>query len=95
VNPNFNDVFNGVVINDRYPPDEANRAWNQLLQNGVTPEYFQQDDFTVVILTLKDHKFIGVTKRNPIDRRNPFRGKALALARAIRHYLEVCYTQAD
>jgi len=53
--------------------------------NGTVPEFFQYANFTVCILDFKDHRFIGVAKRNcNCDKPNPERAKIIAYERALK-----------
>lgn len=59
------------------------------LSNEFEPLYHTQGNFTVCLL--RDKKgivvSIGVTKRNPIDRKNKDTGRYTAFNRAVRHLL--------
>lgn len=55
--------------------------------------YFVQDDFTVALVSVVengtiDHKYVGVSKRNPTDHKNVLRGRSLALSRALKSALK-------
>jgi mevalonate kinase len=91
-NPDFESVVKGVVCRmlqyDQTNQQSIMESMSGLL-SAIEPIYQQQDNFTVAVLVNKNDKTfrcLGVSKRNLEDPKNPLRGKALALSRAIRAY---------
>ena len=84
--PDSSNVAVGVVNNmTKYMVLPFNKE--SLLENlkDFTPTYYMQDDFTVAVLDKGNGKrYVGVSKRNASDHKNPIRGKSLALARAYK-----------
>lgn len=95
--PNYEAVVAGTVqkvIGKKTDVKLFNSLYEDLMDNYQV-RYHRQDDFTVALLIDKnspadydDHVYVGVSKRNPIDRASPLRGRALALSRAVRRMVE-------
>lgn len=102
--PSFEDVVQGVAtrIGEKrnIPLITLNDVTTEVMSDyGV--EYHIQGDFTVATMFTKSCRdedrvtFVGVSKRNPTDRMNGLRGKALALSRAVRKTIEFELTRGD
>lgn len=90
----FDDVVTGTL--DR-AADQLNLSQVEYANlheaiSQMAVQYTRQDKFTTIaVLVLKeDHQYVsvGASKRNPTDRPNDTRGKALALTRAVRLFVE-------
>lgn len=84
-NPDFNAVVTGTV--NRTSSLEDARSRYMKLFEGAHPVYYIQDQFiTIAAIVNADGKLLaaGASKRNPIDKQNNMRGRAIALTRAVR-----------
>ena len=95
--PEFKEVAAGTLNRalsqvDHLSPDVKQNTYNEMMNAllNFEPSYYVQDDFTVaLLLTRSGHasRFVGVSKRNVTDPKNPLRGKSLALSRAVRSFV--------
>lgn len=83
INPDVKSVVDGVL---RKIYENGSPSISQDLVNNYNVRYFVQGEFTTAMLQNKEDPtkvFLGVSKRNPEDHKNPLRGRALALSRAV------------
>lgn len=77
-------TIDSEFVNDKPQADKL----YQKLAGAVFDFFFDGNFTTVVITTAKGDIYTGVSKRNKLDKPNPIRGRALALSRAIKGYIE-------
>lgn len=61
-------------------------------EDAVTVVYTAQDEFTIATIQNRvTHTLLGtgVSKRNPVDKWNGTRGRATALSRAVRNWVDM------
>lgn len=97
-NPNKNDVVAGTLAKILYSTnaDSETTAGVEAFFQACQESYVIQDQYiTIAMLTVNGVCYgVGASKRSAADKQNPFRGKALALSRAVRHAF-AWYTEHD
>ena len=95
-NPDLQSVINGTlnrIYGDAKPPEIV----TQLLTD-LRVSYVIQDEYTTIaVLSTSNDAFVsaGASKRNPVDRQNNLRGRALALSRAVRNCVQGCIVNGN
>lgn len=85
-NPDLENVIVGT-LSRICGDDQQAYADTYELFTGAQVQYFVQDQFiTIAVLTTSAGLLLGAgaSKRNPIDKPNNLRGRAIALSRAVR-----------
>ncbi len=91
--PNFVEVVTGTLkrlLEKKVLRDDNFTTTQVTVLSGLGVQYFQQDDFTVAVLSeTVTGKAVaaGVSKRNPTDQPMPLRGRSLALSRAVKEFV--------
>lgn len=83
--PNHVDVLNNII--SKSDMGHVSDTFIDTLRNA-TPIYQCDGTFTVCVIKIGNHIYSGASKRNPTDKPNSMRGKAVALTRAIRYALD-------
>lgn len=94
--PELNDVASGVLSS----LDKKGLLDDKVKQiivstceepNAVSTQYVNQGDFTIALIQSNTGKVLGagVSKRNHVDKWNGMRGRATALSRAVRNWVQL------